>query len=90
MNTIEPAACLKLSLSLARTVNLLGVYDKGDYATRVVWRKRFVVALVFIPVGLYFLKVDPGEMVKIGGVAQAMMLPVIAVGTLYLDRKSVV
>ncbi|MGC4082707.1 MAG: hypothetical protein QM736_11485 [Vicinamibacterales bacterium] len=38
-------------------------------------------------VGINFLKVDPSYMVKIGGVAQALMLPVIAIGTLYLRYK---
>ena len=78
------AATAANSRVYADMVSLLGVYDRGDYATRVIWRKRFVVALLFIPVGLYFLKVDPSRMVKIGGVAQALMLPVIAMGVLYL------
>jgi manganese transport protein len=71
----------------ADMVQLLGVYDRGDYKTRVEWRKKFVLVLCLIPVGLYFLKVDPSQMVKIGGIGQAMMLPVIAVGTLYLRYK---
>jgi len=81
------AATAANSRVFADMVSLLGVYDRGDYATRVTWRKRFVVGLLLIPVGLYFLKVDPSAMVKIGGVAQAMMLPVIAIGTLYLRHK---
>jgi Mn2+/Fe2+ NRAMP family transporter len=81
------AATAANSRVYADMVQLLGGYDKGDYATRVKWRKRFVVVLCLIPVGLFFLKVDPGHMVKIGGVAQAMMLPVIAGGTLYLRHK---
>lgn len=48
-------------ISYADMVSLLGVFDRGDYATRVVWRKRFVVGLLLIPVGLYFLKVDPSK-----------------------------
>jgi len=81
------AATAANSRVYADMMTLLGVFDRGDYATRVVWRKRFVVGLLLIPVGLYFLKVDPSRMVKIGGVAQAMMLPVIAIGTLYLRYK---
>jgi Mn2+/Fe2+ NRAMP family transporter len=81
------AATAANSRVYADMVTLLGVYDRGDYATRVAWRKRFVVGLLLIPVALYFLKVDPSAMVKIGGVAQALMLPVIAVGTLYLRHK---
>ncbi|HEU0123729.1 MAG TPA: Nramp family divalent metal transporter [Bryobacteraceae bacterium] len=81
------AATAANSRVYADMVALLGVYDRGDYATRVQWRKRFIVGLLLIPVGLYFLKVDPSYMVKIGGVAQALMLPVIAIGTLYLRYK---
>jgi manganese transport protein len=66
---------------------LLGAFDRGDYAARVKWRNRFVCILLLIPVALYFLKVDPSRMVKIGGVAQALMLPVIAVSVLYLRYK---
>jgi manganese transport protein len=66
---------------------LLGVFDRGDYAARVKWRNRFVCGLLLIPVALYFLKVDPSRMVKIGGVAQALMLPVIAVSVIYLRYK---
>jgi manganese transport protein len=66
---------------------LLGAFDRGDYAARIQWRNRFVCGLLVIPVGLYFLKVDPTRMVKIGGVAQALMLPVIAVSVLYLRYK---
>lgn len=81
------AATAANSRVYADMVQLLGVYDRGDYATRVMWRKRFVVALCLIPVGLYFLKVDPSRMVKIGGIGQAMMLPLIAGGTLFLRQK---
>ncbi|MBM3766972.1 MAG: divalent metal cation transporter [Acidobacteria bacterium] len=81
------AATAANSRVYADMAQLLGAYDRGDYATRVMWRKRFVVGLCLIPVALYFLKVDPSRMVKIGGVGQAMMLPLIAGGTLFLRRK---
>jgi Mn2+/Fe2+ NRAMP family transporter len=81
------AATAANSRVYADMVQLLGGYDRGDYETRVRWRRRFVVILCVIPVALFFLRVDPNFMVKIGGIAQAMMLPVIAVGTLYLRHK---
>ncbi|MBM3784369.1 MAG: divalent metal cation transporter [Acidobacteria bacterium] len=81
------AATASNSRVYADMVQLLGVYDRGDYETRVKWRKRFVVMLCVIPVSLHFLRVDPSQMVKIGGVGQAMMLPIIAGGTLYLRVK---
>jgi Mn2+/Fe2+ NRAMP family transporter len=81
------AATAANSRVYADMVQLLGVYDRGDYATRVMWRKRFVVGLCLIPIALYFLRVDPSRMVKIGGIGQAMMLPLIAGGTLFLRQK---
>ncbi len=40
-----------------------------------------------MPVCFYFLFRSPVTMVKIGGFAQALMLPVIAVGTLYMRHR---
>jgi polyferredoxin len=44
------------------------------------------VALI-IPVVLFFVFRSPVNMVKAGGVAQAAMLPILAIGALYLRHK---
>jgi hypothetical protein len=45
-----------------------------------------VLATLLIPTLCFFLINEPVFMVKIGGVAQALMLPVIGFSTIYLDR----
>ena len=79
------AAHSRLYADMAR---MLGAFRRDDYATRLVWRKRFVWMLTVIPVGMYLTFQSPVMMVKAGGFAQALMLPVIAIATLYLRHKA--
>lgn len=66
---------------------LLGVYGDRDYAARLRYQRLFVVLLNTTAIVLYFALQSPVAMVKAGGVAQAIMLPVIALGTLYLLHR---
>ena len=66
---------------------LLGFFKSDDYASRVLYRRRFVWFLTLAPVALFLLVQSPVKMVVAGGVAQALMLPVVAVGTLYLRHR---
>jgi manganese transport protein len=66
---------------------LLGFFKSDDYASRVLYRRRFVWFLTLTPVGLFLLVQSPVKMVVAGGVAQALMLPVISIGTLYLRHR---
>lgn len=43
----------------------------------------FIVLLTVIPVLLILIFTDPVNMLRIGGIAQAMMLPVIGLGVVY-------
>ena len=68
-------------------VGMLGVYDRHNYALRLKATRIFVVILLFVP-SMYFMFVkEPVLMVKIGGIAQASMLPLIGFSTLYLRHK---
>jgi hypothetical protein len=78
------AATAANSRVYADMARMLGYFRADDYASRVRWRNYFVWALILIPVGLYYWAQSPVLMVKLGGVAQALMLPVIAVGAMYL------
>ena len=62
----------------------IGVFDKRNYAAR--WKvTRFFAVLTLVISLLYFSYLrEPVLMVKIGGLAQAAMLPIIAFSTLYL------
>lgn len=66
---------------------LLGKFQPEDYTTRLRYRRMFVWILTCVSAGLYLLVQSPVTMVKAGGVAQALMLPVIAFGSLYLRHK---
>lgn len=66
---------------------LLGLFDHADYARRVQFRNGFVLFLSVIPVLLYLTIESPVKMVVAGGLAQALMLPVIAIGALYLRHR---
>lgn len=66
---------------------MLGLYDKSNYVLRLKVTRFFVVFLLFVP-SLYFMFLQaPVLMVMIGGVAQAIMLPVIGFIALYLRYK---
>jgi Mn2+/Fe2+ NRAMP family transporter len=66
---------------------MLGLYDRTDYEKRLKVTRIFVLVLLVIPC-LYFMAFgEPVAMVKVGGFAQATMLPVIGFYALYLRYK---
>ncbi len=71
----------------ADMLRLIGVFKVNDYKSRVFYRNIFIVLLTVVPVVFYFLFESPVKMVIAGGLAQAMMLPVIGVSTLYLRHR---
>ena len=71
----------------ADMVRLMGGFASTDYAARVRYRNRFIVILTALPVALFLFFVSPVWMVTVGGIAQAAMLPVIGLGTIYLHHK---
>ncbi|MEP7272734.1 MAG: Nramp family divalent metal transporter [Acidobacteriota bacterium] len=81
------AATAAHSRIFADLFRLLGYFSRDDYAARLRFRKVWVVILTIIPVILYFAIESPVKMVVAGGLAQAAMLPIIAVGTLILRHR---
>ncbi len=81
------AATAAESRVFADLFRLLGFYQSGDYRARVRYRNRFVWVLTVVPAGLFLLVQSPVSMVKAGGVAQALMLPIIAVSAIYLRYR---
>lgn len=81
------AATAAESRVAADLCRLLGKFDATDYAARLRYRRAFVWILTCVSAGLYLLVQSPVSMVKAGGVAQASMLPAIAIGALYLRHK---
>jgi len=71
----------------ADMLRLMGVFQAGDYTRRRRYRNALVVLLSVFPAALFFLVDSPVKMVIAGGLAQAMMLPIIGLSTLYLRHR---
>ncbi len=65
-------------------VGLLGVYDRRNYRSRRRATQLFIGFVLFVPVIYYFLLPEPVMLVTIGGIAQALMLPIVGFSILYL------
>ena len=51
------------------------------------YRRKFVWILTAIGAGLFLIFQSPVTMVKVGGISQAIMLPVISIGALYMRYR---
>ena len=71
----------------ADAVRIAGRYERGDARRRLQWRRRFVVFLSIIPVLMYWFLRSPVQMVVAGGIAQALMLPLIGIAAIYLRHR---
>jgi manganese transport protein len=78
------AAHGRLFADLAR---ISGRYGREDGASRLMWRNRSIVALSVAPVLFYWFFRSPVQMVVAGGVAQALMLPLIGGAAIYLRHR---
>ncbi|MSU20992.1 MAG: divalent metal cation transporter [Pedosphaera sp.] len=75
------------SRAYADLCRLMGLFAPDDYARRVTFRNGFILFLTVVPVIMFLSFESPVKMVVAGGLAQAMMLPVIGIGTLYLRHR---
>lgn len=66
---------------------LLGCFAAGDYRRRVRYSNAFICLITVVPVILFLCFESPVKMVVAGGLAQAMMLPVLGIGALYLRHR---
>ncbi len=80
------AADSRVAADLCR---LLGLFPSSDYQARLRYRNGFVWFLSALGAGLYFLFQSPVAMVRAGGIAQALMLPVIAITSIYLRYRHI-
>jgi Mn2+/Fe2+ NRAMP family transporter len=71
----------------ADAVRLVGGFAREDAVSRLRWRNRFVILLSVLPVCFYWFLRSPVQMVVAGGVAQAMMLPLIGSAAIYLRHR---
>jgi manganese transport protein len=80
------AANASHSRTYADMLRLLGFFSREDHARRELLRRRLVVALTAVPVGMYLLFESPVKMVVAGGIAQSVLLPALGFGALYLHH----
>jgi manganese transport protein len=66
---------------------LLGYFRKDDFAARLRVRRRLTWILTLLPAGIYFVVQSPVSMVILGAMAQSIMLPVFAFGTIWLRHR---
>jgi manganese transport protein len=71
----------------ADAVRIAGGFAREDAVSRLRWRNRFVVLLSVVPVMFYWFLRSPVQMVVAGGVAQALMLPLIGGAAIYLRHR---
>jgi Mn2+/Fe2+ NRAMP family transporter len=81
------AATAAQSRILADFCRLAGWYPATDLKAWNRWRDGFMVLLIGIAVVLVLVFASPVQMVRFGGAGQALLLPVLAVSTLYLHHR---
>jgi hypothetical protein len=72
---------------LADMFRIAGKFDRNDYASRVKYRRMIIWFHLVVPVILFFVFRSPVVMVKVGGFTQALMLPIIAMGALFMRHR---
>jgi Mn2+/Fe2+ NRAMP family transporter len=68
-------------------LQLVGLFERADYAARLRYQRMFVVALAIIPCIIYFWTGEPVGMIKAGGMILGLMLPVLAWSVVYLRHR---
>ncbi|MFO0893251.1 MAG: Nramp family divalent metal transporter [Isosphaeraceae bacterium] len=68
-------------------LNLVGIWQPSGTAARERAIKVFCVIYPVLALGLYYAFREPQGLIKAGGIAQALMLPLIAGATLYLRGR---
>ena len=81
------AATAAHSRLFADLCRLTGQFEVDDLRRRLAFRKRFVVLLTLTPVVLFLTLESPVTMVMAGGIAQALMLPIVGIGAIFLRHR---
>ena len=66
---------------------LLGTFDRADWGKRLFYTRSLVVLYIAVPTAFFFLIQEPVVMVKIAGLTEAAMLPVVGFATVYLRYR---
>jgi Mn2+/Fe2+ NRAMP family transporter len=69
---------------VADFVGMLGVYDHHDYAKRLKATRGMTALFLILPCFTFYFVREPVVMVKVAGISQAILLPAMGFGALYL------
>jgi Mn2+/Fe2+ NRAMP family transporter len=83
------AATAAHARTFADLCRVMGVYARTDYERRIYWRRLFTVGFCVVPASLFWFFKSPVAMVVAGGIAQAVMLPLIGLTITYLHRRHI-
>jgi manganese transport protein len=81
------AATAGHSRLFADMCRLGGAFEADDLPRRLAYRNRFVVLLSIAPVAAFLTLASPVTMVMFGGIVQALMLPIVGIGAIYLRHR---
>jgi manganese transport protein len=81
------AATAGHSRLFADMCRLGGAFEADDLRRRLAYRNRFVVLLSIAPVAAFLTFASPVTMVMFGGIVQALMLPIVGIGAIYLRHR---
>ena len=81
------AATAAHSRLFADMCRLAGAFEPDDLPRRLAYRNRFVVLLGIAPVTAFLTIASPVTMVMVGGIVQALMLPIVGIGAIYLRHR---
>jgi manganese transport protein len=71
----------------ADMTHILGYFEKSNEKAKLKFQNGFTIILIIIPLTFYFIFQSPVKMVLAGGIAQSVMLPIIAWATVYLHHN---
>lgn len=67
-----------------------GMRSLDDFGKRLVFQRWAIVVLIIVPIAFYYAFKSPVAMVKAGGVAIALLLPVVGFSAVYLRHRRLV
>ncbi|MBV8230620.1 MAG: hypothetical protein JO329_11605, partial [Planctomycetaceae bacterium] len=68
-------------------LHLSGLWTQQGPRARERTVRAFCISYPTLALGLYYASREPGGLITVGGIAQALMLPLISGATLYLKRR---
>jgi hypothetical protein len=72
---------------VADFLGMLGLYDRHDYGKRLAATKAMTALFLIVPCFTFYFVREPVVMVKVAGIAQAILLPAMGFGALYLINR---